>query len=230
MDFETGLLAAEELKQLVPEGNTLAQFALRWILMHPAVLLCHPGRQEDLPRSRITLPQQRCLRCPKRPCNELGRSMTATSARRSITGGSLAALPTGRSRRGLDAFGDRNRRSDRRWGTGGVAGALAALRLGRRVVLTEETDWIGGQLTAQAVPPDEHPWIEEMGCTASYRRLRNGIRDFYRRNYPLMAGARGREHLNPGDGLVSRLCHEPRAALAVLEGMLSPTAPDAGCA
>ena len=65
-----------------------------------------------------------------------------------------------------------------------MAGALAALRLGRRVVLTEETDWIGGQLTARAVPPDEHPWIEEMGCTASYRRLRNGIRDFYRRNYP----------------------------------------------
>jgi aryl-alcohol dehydrogenase-like predicted oxidoreductase len=37
VDFETGLLAAEELKELVPEGNTLAQFALRWILMHPAV-------------------------------------------------------------------------------------------------------------------------------------------------------------------------------------------------
>ncbi len=107
-------------------------------------------------------------------------------------------------------------------GLGGVAGALAALRLGRRVVLTEETDWIGGQLTAQAVPPDEHPWIEAMGCTASYRRLRNGIRNFYRRNYPLTAEARDREHLNPGDGLVSRICHEPRVALAVLEGMLAP--------
>jgi FAD dependent oxidoreductase len=107
-------------------------------------------------------------------------------------------------------------------GLGGVAGALAAVRLGRRVVLTEETDWIGGQLTAQAVPPDEHPWIEEMGCTASYRRLRNGIRDFYRRNYPLTTAARALEHLNPGGGLVSRLCHEPRVALSVLEGMLAP--------
>jgi len=107
-------------------------------------------------------------------------------------------------------------------GLGGVAGALAALRLGRRVVLTEETDWIGGQLTVQAVPPDEHPWIEEMGCTASYRRLRNGIRDFYRRYYPLTAEAHARKHLNPGDGMVSRLCHEPRVALAVLEGMLAP--------
>jgi glycine/D-amino acid oxidase-like deaminating enzyme len=107
-------------------------------------------------------------------------------------------------------------------GLGGVAGALAALRLGRWVILSEETDWIGGQLTVQAVPPDEHPWIEEMGCTASYRRLRNGIREFYRRNYPLTAGAYAREHLNPGEGLVSRLCHEPRVALAVLEGMLAP--------
>lgn len=107
-------------------------------------------------------------------------------------------------------------------GLGGVAGALAALRLGRRVVLTEETDWIGGQLTTQAVPPDEHPWIESIGCTASYRRFRDGVRAFYRRNYPLTPGARASEHLNPGDGLVSRLCHEPRVALAVLEGMLAP--------
>jgi aryl-alcohol dehydrogenase-like predicted oxidoreductase len=27
----------------VPEGNTLAQFALRWILMHPAVSCAIPG-------------------------------------------------------------------------------------------------------------------------------------------------------------------------------------------
>ena len=36
-------------------------------------------------------------------------------------------------------------------GVGGVAAALAAVSLGRRVVLTEETDWLGGQLTSQAV-------------------------------------------------------------------------------
>ena len=47
-------------------------------------------------------------------------------------------------------------------GTGGFAATLAAARNGRRVILTEETDWIGGQLTQQAVPPDEHPWIEMM--------------------------------------------------------------------
>jgi aryl-alcohol dehydrogenase-like predicted oxidoreductase len=43
VDFETGLRAAEELKELVPEGNTLAQFALRWILMYPAVSCAIPG-------------------------------------------------------------------------------------------------------------------------------------------------------------------------------------------
>jgi aryl-alcohol dehydrogenase-like predicted oxidoreductase len=43
VDFETGLLAAEELKELVPGGHTLAQFALRWILMHPAVSCAIPG-------------------------------------------------------------------------------------------------------------------------------------------------------------------------------------------
>jgi aryl-alcohol dehydrogenase-like predicted oxidoreductase len=43
VDFETGLRAAEELKGLVPEGYTLAQLALRWILMHPAVSCAIPG-------------------------------------------------------------------------------------------------------------------------------------------------------------------------------------------
>ena len=48
-------------------------------------------------------------------------------------------------------------------GTGGVAAALSAAARGKRVVLTEETDWVGGQLTSQGVPPDEHPWIESFG-------------------------------------------------------------------
>lgn len=107
-------------------------------------------------------------------------------------------------------------------GLGGVAAALAALRMGRDVILTEETDWIGGQLTSQAVPPDEHWLIESCGATGSYRRLREGIRDYYRRNYPLMPGPRHDPRLNPGQGTVSRLCHEPRVALAVMYEMLAP--------
>ena len=43
VDFETGLRAAEDLKRLVPQGHTLAQLALRWILMHPAVSCAIPG-------------------------------------------------------------------------------------------------------------------------------------------------------------------------------------------
>jgi aryl-alcohol dehydrogenase-like predicted oxidoreductase len=43
VSFETGLEAAEELKELVPEGYTLAQLALRWILMHRAVSCAIPG-------------------------------------------------------------------------------------------------------------------------------------------------------------------------------------------
>lgn len=107
-------------------------------------------------------------------------------------------------------------------GLGGVAAALAAARNGASVILTEETDWIGGQVTAQAVPPDEHPWIEAFGCTQSYRAYRDGVRRYYRDHYPLTVEARARLHLNPGDGNVSRITHEPRVSLAVLEAMLAP--------
>jgi aryl-alcohol dehydrogenase-like predicted oxidoreductase len=37
VDYETGLKAVEELRTLVPDGATMAQFALRWILMFPEV-------------------------------------------------------------------------------------------------------------------------------------------------------------------------------------------------
>lgn len=107
-------------------------------------------------------------------------------------------------------------------GLGGIAGALAAARLGKTVIITEECDWIGGQLTAQAVPPDEHPWIEATGCTSSYRRLRNTIRNYYRSAYPLLPDPRSDLRFNPGKGHVSRLCHEPRVALAALYELLAP--------
>jgi hypothetical protein len=107
-------------------------------------------------------------------------------------------------------------------GTGGVAAALAACRAGQRVVLTEETLWIGGQFTSQAVPPDEHPWIEEAGCTRSYRQFRDEVRQRFLRDFPLNAASRSAARVNPGGGWVSRLCHEPRLALAVLESLLAP--------
>jgi aryl-alcohol dehydrogenase-like predicted oxidoreductase len=41
--FNAGLEAVDELRPLVPDGVTMAQFALRWILMHEAVSCAIPG-------------------------------------------------------------------------------------------------------------------------------------------------------------------------------------------
>src|SRR3954470_8781209 len=41
--FEVGLDAVEELRPVVPEGASMAQLALRWILMHEAVSTVIPG-------------------------------------------------------------------------------------------------------------------------------------------------------------------------------------------
>jgi aryl-alcohol dehydrogenase-like predicted oxidoreductase len=43
VDYETGLKAVEALRPLVPAGSTLAEMALRWILMFDAVTCTVPG-------------------------------------------------------------------------------------------------------------------------------------------------------------------------------------------
>jgi aryl-alcohol dehydrogenase-like predicted oxidoreductase len=43
VDFESGLQAVEALRPLVPAGMSMAQLALRWILMHPAVTTTIPS-------------------------------------------------------------------------------------------------------------------------------------------------------------------------------------------
>src|SRR5258705_1052362 len=48
VDYPTGLQAIEELPALVPEGMTMAQFALRWILMFDAVTCAIPGAKRPL--------------------------------------------------------------------------------------------------------------------------------------------------------------------------------------
>ncbi len=107
-------------------------------------------------------------------------------------------------------------------GLGGVAAALAATRLGRKAVLVEELDWLGGQLTSQGVPLDEHPWAESLVSSASLAALRNGIRAFYRAHMPLTDEARRDLLLNPGLGNVGTLCCEPIVALRVIESLLAP--------
>ncbi len=48
VDFETGLKAVEELRPLVPPKATMAQMALRWILMFDAVTCTIPGAKRPL--------------------------------------------------------------------------------------------------------------------------------------------------------------------------------------
>ncbi|MHA4844146.1 FAD-dependent oxidoreductase [Flavitalea antarctica] len=107
-------------------------------------------------------------------------------------------------------------------GVGGCAAALSALKNNLSVVMTEESDWIGGQLTQQGVPPDEHPWIETHGATALYRKFRTRVRGYYKQHYLLTDAAAQREFFNPGNAVVSELSHEPRVALAVLYELLAP--------
>jgi hypothetical protein len=107
-------------------------------------------------------------------------------------------------------------------GTGGFAAALAAARMGKNVVVVEETDWIGGQLTSQAVPADEHPWIEKFGCTLGYRRFRDGVRRCFRDHFPLRGETRVAPMFQLGGALVSRVPCPPEIAVKVLQQLLLP--------
>ncbi len=113
-------------------------------------------------------------------------------------------------------------------GLGGVAAALSAGQAGRTVCLVEETDWLGGQATSQGVSAlDENQYIETSGGTRSYLAFRSAIRDWYRQHRTLAPAAHRRDsgaspHFNPGSAWVSRLCFEPRVALAVIDDLLRP--------
>src|SRR4030095_7806496 len=107
-------------------------------------------------------------------------------------------------------------------GCGGVAAALAASDLGRQVVLTESGSWLGGQLTSQAVPPDEHPWVESTGITARYRQLRDAVRMRYRQTRRLTVTAIRDPLFNSGAARVSNLSAEPVIFCEVLDDLVRP--------
>ena len=54
------------------------------------------------------------------------------------------------------------------------------------------------------------------------RKLRNEVRNYYKKNYPLNESAKNNNRLNPGNGWVSRIAHEPRVALNILYDFLQP--------
>lgn len=106
---------------------------------------------------------------------------------------------------------------------GGVAAALAAAQGNHRVCLTEETYWIGGQMTSQGVAAlDENPYIETTGGTASYQRARDDIRHYYRHHYQVSNTDARQRHFTPGGCWVSSLCFEPHVGFDVLRSMLQP--------
>ena len=92
------------------------------------------------------------------------------------------------------------------------------------MILTEATDWLGGQMTSQGVSAlDEHAYIETFGGTRRYAEMRERIRAHYRERYDIPETMRDGVSLNPGNGWVSRLCFEPRVGVTVLEEMLEPS-------
>jgi hypothetical protein len=122
-------------------------------------------------------------------------------------------------------------------GTGGVAAALKIWQLtsgGKdqnilkrpkplNVIVTEETDWLGGQMTAQGVPAlDENYLVGSTGSTRSYQKLRESIRSFYASQVKLSEAASKDPSLNPGNCWVSDLAFEPRIALEEINSLLKP--------
>lgn len=107
--------------------------------------------------------------------------------------------------------------------TGGVAAALAAASQGHSVCVTEETHWVGGQMTSQGVSAlDENRFITPAGAPASYLSMRQKIRAYYKTHFTLSPQSAAEARFNPGNCWVSRLCFEPPVALQVLNSMLAP--------
>lgn len=122
---------------------------------------------------------------------------------------------------------------------GGMGGIAAALRASTatssttsggvhaadkiRVCLTEETDWLGGQMTAQGVSAlDENHMVEVSGATLAYQTLRQQIREHYRTKYELSASVTDADRLNPGNCWVSWLSFEPKVMVAKIDDLLRP--------
>jgi hypothetical protein len=94
-------------------------------------------------------------------------------------------------------------------GLSGVATAYEGLLAGRRVCLTEITDWLGGQISSQ-------------GTSALDERPTQNRRQFYSRGYLELRNRIQKKYgqLNPGDCWVSDSCFFPRDAHTIMVQML----------
>lgn len=106
---------------------------------------------------------------------------------------------------------------------GGVAAALAATGRGRRVVLTDEYDWIGGQVTSQAlcVLDELYDPTGETIMNRTYAEFRQRLRDFYKTRYRLSESGAAQVYFSPGNTAAASVAAEPHVAHAVLQDMLA---------
>ena len=98
-------------------------------------------------------------------------------------------------------------------GLSGVATAYEGLLAGRTVCLTEITDWVGGQISAQGTSAlDERPTQRsQLFYSRGYLELRQRLRRKY-------------GELNPGDCWVSDSCFLPRDGHVILSELLQDAA------
>lgn len=110
-------------------------------------------------------------------------------------------------------------------GLGGIAAAMKIWNLSQsstfgppsrlKIVITEETDWLGGQVTSQGNSAlDDNSLVETSGASERYQTFRNVIRSYYQNNYKLSAEAASERHFNPGSCWVGSLSFEPKAPLS----------------
>ena len=87
VDFATGLEAVSRLRPLVPEGATMAQFALRWMVDQPGVTVVIPGaRNPEQARANAAVADLPPLD-PETPARGADRLRRADPARRCTTNG-----------------------------------------------------------------------------------------------------------------------------------------------
>ena len=98
VDYDTGLAVVEQLRTLVPEGATLAQTALRWILQHEGVTATIPGaKTPDQARANAAAADLAPLPRPRWPgspsCTRPTSGRSSTSAGRRPPGRDPALRP-----------------------------------------------------------------------------------------------------------------------------------------
>ncbi|MDR3614599.1 MAG: FAD-dependent oxidoreductase [Candidatus Obscuribacterales bacterium] len=110
---------------------------------------------------------------------------------------------------------------------GSMGGIAAAIKIAEcspklKVCLTEETSWLGGQMTSQGVSAlDENQYVETSGACLSYQKMRDYMRLHYKTKYKLSPEAQEQVYLNPGNNWVSRLSFEPLVATVYIDEKLS---------